>query len=585
MKEKLKKWKNISLYILSFVITFGFYLISLLARNDIEVSQDEIGALANMAYRAGLNWSDTISHSRYYGYGFFWILSPLYRISTNPYFIYNAIYVCCTLVICITSIMILYMMIHYLGYEKNIRTAFVSVIPAIGKTIVSTNYICNETPLYFSFWLLILLFIIYVNSNKRVSKIIVSIFSALAITYMYTCHERTDAVLVSVVISIIVVRVVYKKWIINPFIFGGLLIGGYLFKELYKNEVIIQRFWANSGKLANTSATSVIRISAILTPLGVKSVWDIFITNIFTLVERTLGLFGISVIFFLCSMFGIIKDWKKRDTSKLDVNIGIANIISITTVIVVVGGLGIMWGKHVYQVILGNEELGVYYRAYTYIRYYECFFGPAIVATIAALDKKNSESRNKILSGSCIAFLISYIYIIAFIYENTFKQWKMSHRLAIFSISDNGYEGIVFSFILVLIVILFSMKISWKKLPFVVVGFLTLYAVLFTDFGPNTCSQAGASRKFYENNLYLYYSDLDRVYVYKNHSCFQFMLPEVQVIRIDCVEDKGDDYIIFAPNDSISIEKEDKDNVACLKLDDNEYVYLIGKYAKIVENY
>lgn len=97
----------------SIVLSFMLYLLRLVQNNNIDITMDEFGTLANASYYAGLDWSNVLSTTRYYGAGFYWIYSIFFRIFENPYVIVILIYVINSLLVSLTAGLIYTIMVRW----------------------------------------------------------------------------------------------------------------------------------------------------------------------------------------------------------------------------------------------------------------------------------------------------------------------------------------------------------------------------------------------------------------------------------------------------------------------------------------
>ena len=82
MFEKIKKQKNLILYLLFSFIIFLFRIWYIRESNVLAIRNDEYGYWTHAALFSGHDWSDVFAgHMNWYSYGYSLILTPLFWIS------------------------------------------------------------------------------------------------------------------------------------------------------------------------------------------------------------------------------------------------------------------------------------------------------------------------------------------------------------------------------------------------------------------------------------------------------------------------------------------------------------------------
>ena len=90
MFEKIKKQKNLILYLLFSFIIFLFRIWYIRESNVLAIRNDEYGYWTHAALFSGHDWSDVFAgHMNWYSYGYSLILTPLFWISHDLHFMYK----------------------------------------------------------------------------------------------------------------------------------------------------------------------------------------------------------------------------------------------------------------------------------------------------------------------------------------------------------------------------------------------------------------------------------------------------------------------------------------------------------------
>jgi len=107
---------------------------------------DEIGTLSAAPFLAGYDWSYAVSKTHYYGFGYYWIASFLFRLTDDYVLIFAGISFVNFILCCSMSILIYHILVHEFGMQKNMRSA---VVAAICCTFRHSSYdIANEYPVF-----------------------------------------------------------------------------------------------------------------------------------------------------------------------------------------------------------------------------------------------------------------------------------------------------------------------------------------------------------------------------------------------------------------------------------------------------
>lgn len=569
----------------SIVLSFVLYLFRLVQNNNIDIAMDELGTLANASYYAGLDWSNVLSLTRYYGAGFYWIYSIFFRVFENPYVIVILIYVTNSLLVSLSAGLIYIIMVRWQKAGDNWRTAVFAAVPCAFYHIAAWSYISKEVPVFLFFWGMIYCMVnAYGNRGSDVKKYrLCSSLAAVFLVALLTVHERAIAVWITAFVIIVLFLLFFREKIVSFRFFFPVCFLGYFFAQLYK-KVILHRFWGGNSILNNTNAFSGVRLWFLDKLSGWKIILDIIITNFLRLNENTYGLIavgiGVVLIGFGYLIYRRVKRGKKiylTRTNKIRLMIF---LFGFFTSVIIIAGLAVSWGRHIYDV-LGGAEIGVYYRAYTYIRYYAGFAGPMMIAVLSFLNRKRNRRGMAILGLAVFGFLLLYYFI--GVHPYFYGEWGMK-RVYLYNLVKNpvGIENVVISIIIIICVYLVMIAVkSRNMLPGILLFLLVLSAYDETEIGKPmvSCENAGASYEMVKN-LEREGMELDEIYVSSNAATYQVMLNRYQV-HLELPDDNGDAFVLS--NFDIytqALYLPEITEYYWLQLDENEFVYARGKIVK-----
>ena len=81
MKNFLKEKRN---YIIVFFLTVFVHALNLTRAGRYELRMDDFGPLIYPARLAGFDWTElTTNIPNYYGYGYYWIFAPIFRLCNS----------------------------------------------------------------------------------------------------------------------------------------------------------------------------------------------------------------------------------------------------------------------------------------------------------------------------------------------------------------------------------------------------------------------------------------------------------------------------------------------------------------------
>lgn len=216
----LNKYK---IQFLLFLGVFGIKIILNLFLKSLTLStgNDDIGTIAGAAYFAGLDWSNVISHTLYYGWGYSMFMAPAFLLTDNVRILfqtmlaYNALLLSLSVVICYNILS---------GIFKIQSRKFCIMVTLAANfyfiALMDTNIIFNETALIFLTWLVLYILLkMQERSCTGCSNIKNTIVLVLIMGYGLTVHTRFVLIWGAVFVMLAVYGIVKKKILVNPWIF------------------------------------------------------------------------------------------------------------------------------------------------------------------------------------------------------------------------------------------------------------------------------------------------------------------------------------------------------------------------------
>lgn len=239
-------WNRYKVQISLFLGVFGTKVILNLCLKSLTLStgNDDIGTIAGAAYFAGLDWSDVISHTLYYGWGYSMFMAPVFMLTDNVRILFQAMLAYNALLLAL-SVVICYNIIRGVFQIEDGKFCITVSLAAnfFFFALIDNNIIFNETPLIFLFWLVLYILLkmqrnIYTGrSNTWFTVSLVFIMG-----YGLTVHTRFLIMWGAIVVMVLVFALMKKKLLVNPWIFV-LGAGGFYFIANTLNHKVQDGLW------------------------------------------------------------------------------------------------------------------------------------------------------------------------------------------------------------------------------------------------------------------------------------------------------------------------------------------------------
>ncbi|MBD5456732.1 MAG: hypothetical protein HDR23_09780 [Lachnospiraceae bacterium] len=187
--------------IAALLLIAGINLYGLSDLYAITIVNDEFGYVGMAAQMAGYDWTNLLSTSQYYSYGYGIILSLLFRIGLTGTAFFRAAIVLNVVLLEISFLITCYLADKMFDCKWNVMISL--AINLYSCNLMQCKLCWSETILYFLVWVWMLL--IYQLSIKYDWKYLLGI--VVVSIYMYTVHQRCLSVIVATVGMVLILLV------------------------------------------------------------------------------------------------------------------------------------------------------------------------------------------------------------------------------------------------------------------------------------------------------------------------------------------------------------------------------------------
>lgn len=445
---KFKKNKKL-VYMYTFLITLLIRTLFLFQDVNYGINSDRIGDLIAPATIAGRDWSLLVKHVNYYGYGFKWIYSLFFAITSDPYVIYYCVMVLDAILMSLISILVVKIIIDEFEFDNS----YIASLLGILMGIVQPGDFKSEPSLYMAGWILCYLFLKALRSEGEKDKNKYTIMIAVFLSYCITLHERMIAIIIAFCIIILFCRLKFKEWIVSPKIYFIVQIVTFALVEQF-NKIYRLAIWGveNVGNssvvyndkfpilkmtmhlLPNFASLENSKFTYFFTLKGFKIAISCLISNLITLMNQTYGLACIAIVLGIILIFTNCRKLKK-DKKSMAITIWIFGL----SVMIVFAGLIVNWAYGVYDNNLYS------YKGYVYWRYYLNFVYPALVAAIVWIIKYKTNNINLVIGIISFKALFdvftTYIYPNMEVAYNTYEPQEYTSDTAIYWLVPKQFIG------------------------------------------------------------------------------------------------------------------------------------------------
>lgn len=541
----------------------------------IGIINDEFGYWGIAASFAGKDWSELLSITPYYAYGYSMIVTWLYHIFDDPTVIYRAALVMNVIMI-VFSFWIAYKcgkkMFPHLSSECILLVCF--AITVYSNNMIQAKIAWTETILYMLYWLSLYMFLLIIEKSKIKYIVIFSCINA----FMYFVHQRTLGVIITSSLMIIVLltakKISVKQFILYCCIMVALLMVG----EKIKAYIIEGLFTSKELAAMNNYSGQVSKVSDIFHSIkGFSLLIQSILGKLFYFGLSTF-LVGFVALFLLVkqSLFGGIEFLK----SKLKIiddrtMIALYLFLSFTATFMIAA-------ISMYQPY-GRLDLLLYGR------YMEFAIGPLLLIGVIAVIQKKVNIRFyiiSIISLILVAIMVNSIYLS--LETNVYNGICISALVYFFDnmrqVNGLAYQIVITMIVIVsLIIILLYIGKPRRNISLVVVILLAVSWIKLGDYNgvENLQKSVKTKVKKIAEKIEMLESPYD-IYVLEDETgvnsiakYVQYYLPDVIVHIIDNVDMEKENAIYITDSDSQmlcknSIVLEKKNGITVFTLIENK---------------
>ena len=356
----------------------------------VSIGGDEIFQFMPIAELLGWDWSGVAESYRYYGYGFFILLTPLFKLISNPLILYR----CIVLILAMVQAMVAPLTYRILKDTYQIKDKWFLILSAeVCSYFVTVRavYTYNEHVYVFVIWLIAAaLLTLEKNIDDQKGKRKWTFIVMLLMVYAMTLHSRAVALWIAFAAGVVIYYIAYHKWVISWGVFAGVGILGYAGTELFKKLIINACVIARAGTVDNASVSFDISslfysgkslLGWIYIIVGQLSSLAVF-TGGFAIFCLVVCVYKLFATFFKC----LFPKYNQGEDSKLDSKSFFLLTVMLIAVVITILGQSVSW---LWGVVEGLEADKVVdsYRAFTYLRYYAAYFGPVLMLGLVWLKE------------------------------------------------------------------------------------------------------------------------------------------------------------------------------------------------------
>ena len=403
-----------------FTACFGTGLITALKLN-IPPVLDEVGILANSAYAAGYDWSETTytMGGFYYKYGISLLYAPFLKLIDDPYILYKVLLSINVFLYAFVPVIAYTIQKKHLQMKRLVAVLFAIIVGAIPCCFIFQLYAKADSMLIVLPWVVLYLVMELSGANSGRKKAVLSILLAAVSMYSYMVHTRGVVIIIALILTIVLAGVLNKKCVINIPAFlvtaAMLLVVDKWLSGLFYDGV----YGAYGTAHASAESFEFSELKKIFTLPGLKTLGRLIIGWLFTGMTATSGLLGVGVLGGI--IFGIKEFWIKifkkktveieKETESVRPSERILSIYSVLSMLGVFAMGILFFFPPVYKYL--NVEAVVRSDRLIYERYMAAAFGPLVLYGLYLLYRGSTNIGQKakravlIISGAAFAGIIA----------------------------------------------------------------------------------------------------------------------------------------------------------------------------------
>lgn len=599
MKRFNNKEKYLITLLLAFFIAFIPRLIIACNMIPLRTLSDELATFSSAATLAGYNWRDVVSTSGYYGFGFYWIFFVLFKITDDPIIIYRTTLIICSLVQALAAPICFYMLGRFFNIKSNMVKLLFSTICSF-MVVTRATVMYNEHILILLSWILALIICFLwedTNSRQVKKKRWHTAVLLLVLIYSLTIHTRSLTYFFAIGIAIILYWLLYRKLLVSKFFFPMLVVGYMVSKVIV--QIVQKSIWliADGSKLPNTNIKINMKYD-FWNPDTWKSIANTIFGQTATITVFTGGLFLLLIIIIISSSyFYIFKKSKDHKHTELILLISWIFIMCIGATIL---AQSLSWFQGVFTGFQKDliEDNYYSYKAFTYVRYFGPFIGPAVMCGLAVCYD-NFKIFHKVKYSFVAISLLLQFYWFTMIMPYVCNNANAQEVFIAFSFMKNGdktnikiYLAGLFIWSIFIIFYLFCKKLSVFYFILSLLAIILIHEYCYTAINYDLAiakdnfqridksyvlikNLEADLKKNQINDIYFFdQSDQKGSQTYhETYNLYQFYLNRFHIIP-EMPDFLTDEAIVFTNTEIKTMTK--NENYFMFQCDKNEFVYVKG---------
>ena len=526
----MKKEHIVDLFILM-MITFLIKGSYIFCNHQLYFYSDQIGTLALPAYLSGRDWSDVLANTPYYGFGYYWIFSFLFKLTTDYKIIYSTILVINFLLTEFIQILIYEICRRYCG--DRVQSVFLAILS--GAMYAYWVDITNEHPLFFGVWLVVGIILICSRVDKT-KRILLSISLAVLLSYLVLVHERALALLMGVVAALLFLRI-FTVNVVNLISFFPSLAISFVLGRWIKNKYLFLMYGQSS--LMNSSVIDK-EIANNFSISDVRGMVLCFATNIYKALMTSYGILIISFVIG-CVILKLLLFKRKESKFIIDRNSGIIAVFLSCGFAFVITLLGLAYSQGGYlNYALTNHVDSQSFKSLFYLRYYEVYLGPLFMTTFALKRQLGVEIKayNILIIIPLLLYKMFVANVLDIVWESKYGLKHMDFSPIYIDWHGNvEYGDYVFStvFSLCILSIIMILIIKEKTRYSQIIAFIVMVMLLPHNFQLEKLSVQSDYDLIYDEIKNIDAREKpNELYVYgMNYNTAQFIFNDFKIIGID----------------------------------------------------
>lgn len=583
---------------ISFLIAFiPRVVLALTSAYPLSVSGDELFGFAPIAKLLGWDWSGVMGEYRYYGYGFFALLTPLFKWIDNPLVLYRIIVIICALFQSLSAPLSYMLMKRYFKVDNERFLTLASIACSYFVTLRAV-YVYNEHMYILMTWIVAwILLLLNKNIESKKKKRWYTAILMLVLIYTLSIHARGITLWLALGVAVVYYLIVYKKWLVSWSVILGIGGAGYILQKIVM-DLMLSNMW-NAGPAETISNTSVsFSIGAIFQSLKALTGWVYIVLGQMNTVSVFTGGFAviavvIGVTLLLKQLFcKRTKENREEENSNSNYTIVLAFMLAATAITIL--GQAFSWLGGITSALEGEGDIDAM-RAVTYLRYFGAYFGPVIMAVLAYIYQNKYVIRGLVYPIISTGLLLQGFWITC-ILPNISAFNGTVWEYAPYSFTQGWWDEIRFrsyipACLFAVVMLLIFCRLIYKRRLCVVAGILCV--VLLYQYGFNAVYHEGERGRVNYEYVENTYELLDRlrdmgilpheIYVesHRVHPAgqdvryvYQFLLKDHKVVSGEPIHgDEG----VFITSEAESYKELIDEGYLSGAVDDNTFIYVKGE--------